>query len=211
MSCSNPNLQQIPRPNPNFPDANIRQLFIPTKKNWVLFSADFAQLELRVGAHMSGDKTMIKEVQKNVDLHTRNAVKFGTILGFLPEDMTEEKFAKIRGYKPPKNWEKKYKGNKKKRKSIEAKIHLAAVYDEHRVFAKTLGFGLNYGMDANTLAQQFSMDVEDVQDMIDIYFEKYHELADWREDTKEQSIDEGVLVLPETGRKRSNIICISRG
>jgi len=57
-------------------------------------------------------------------------------------------------------------------------------------------------MDANTLAQQFNMDVDDVQEMIDIYFEKYHHLYDWREEICAQSIDEGILILPETGRKR---------
>lgn len=202
MSCSQPNLQQIPRPNPNFPDANVRQLFTPRKKNWYLFSADFAQLELRVGAYLSKDKTMIKEIQKGVDLHTRNAVRFGTILGFLPEDMTEKKFNEIRNYKAPKDWQKKYKGNKKKLEEIEELIHQANIYSEHRTFAKTLGFGLNYGMDANTLAQQFSLDVDDVQDMIDLYFEKYHYLYDWREEIKAQSIEEGVLILPETGRRR---------
>jgi uracil-DNA glycosylase family 4 len=202
MSSSEPNLQNIPRPNPLFPDANIRQLFKTKKKNWILFSADFAQLELRVGAFLSKDKTMIKEIQQGVDLHTRNVVKFGTTLGFLDKDMTEEKFAKIRSYKPPKNWEEKYRKNKKKLKSIENKILLSSIFDEHRVFAKTLGFGLNYGMDANTLAQQFSMDVEDVQDMIDIYFEKYHYLHDWREEICDQSIDVGLFELPETGRKR---------
>ena len=202
MSSSEPNLQNIPKPNPLFPDSNIRQLFKASKKNWVLFSADFAQLELRVGAFLSHDRTMIKEIQQGVDLHTRNAVKFGTTLGFLPADMTEKKFAEIRGFKPPKNWEKKFRGNKKKLKLIEEKILEAAIFEGHRGFAKTLGFGLNYGMDANTLAQQFDMDVEEVQDMIDIYFEKYHELNDWREEICEKSIDEGILILPETGRKR---------
>lgn len=202
MSCSDPNLQQIPRPNADFPDANVRQLFEPTKKGWVMFEADYAQLELRVGAHLSQDKTMIKEVQQGVDLHTRNAVRFGTILGFLSKDMTEERFLEIKNYKPPKKWKKKYKTNKKKYKQIENLIHEAGVFSEHRSFAKTLGFGLNYGMDANTLASQFSMDVEDVQDAIDLYFEKYHLLNDWREEIKELSIEEGVLILPETGRKR---------
>ena len=116
--------------------------------------------------------------------------------------MTEKKFSKIRGYKAPKNWEEKYRGDKKKLAKIEEAIFQANVFDEHRVFAKTLGFGLNYGMDANTLAGQFSMDVEDVQDMIDIYFEKYHELYSWREDICDQSIEKGLFTLPETGRKR---------
>jgi len=202
MSCSDPNLQQIPRPNPNFPDANIRQLFVPTKKDWVLFSADFAQLELRVGAYLSKDKTMIKEIQEGVDLHTRNAVRFGTVLGFLPSDMTEKKFNEIRNYKAPENWKKEFQGNKKKLEEIEELIHQASIFSEHRSFAKTLGFGLNYGMDANTLAQQYSMDVDEVQDMIDLYFDKYHYLYDWREEIKAKSIEEGLLILPETGRKR---------
>lgn len=202
MSSSEPNLQQIPRPNPKFPDANIRQLFGPKKKNWVLFSDDFAQLEMRVAAYLSNDRVMIKEIQDGIDLHTRNAVRFGTKLGFLPVDMNEHKFNEIRSYKPPEDWQNVFRGQPDKLKEIESNLLEAGIYLEHRNFAKTLGFGLNYGMDANTLAQQYSRDVDEVQEMIDLYFEKYYRLAEWREDIMAKSIDEGVLVLPETGRKR---------
>ncbi|MCH9024924.1 MAG: hypothetical protein IH931_06280, partial [candidate division Zixibacteria bacterium] len=68
-----------------------------------------ANAPIRVGAFISLDKTMIKEIQNGVDLHTRNVVMFGKALNFLPQGITEKKFAKIRKYKPPKNWKEKYK------------------------------------------------------------------------------------------------------
>ena len=201
LSVTDPAVQTIPNPNPKYPQANIRKLFITSKKGNVIWGADFKQLELRVGAHLSQDRVMIKEIRNKVDLHVRNAVKFGTTLGFLPKKMTEKKFDKIRNYEPPKNWKKKYKGNKQKLKEIKRKIFEAEIYNGYRNMAKTLAFGLNYGMDANTIAQQYGMDVEDVQEMIDLYFIKYEGMYLWREDIMDQSIETGLLVLPD-GRKR---------
>jgi DNA polymerase-1 len=113
--------------------------------------------------------------------------------------MTEKTFQEIRGYKPPENW-KDLKG--KEREEIEEKVQKAAEYDALRTFAKSLGFGLNYGIMASTLAETHSMPEEDVQDMIDMYFQKYEGLALWRETQKDLSLEKGLLVLPETGRKR---------
>lgn len=200
MSCSDPNLQQIPRPNPKYPWANIRQLFYPRKKNWVMFSFDYKQLEMRIAAYLSRDYVMLKEIADDVDMHTRNAVMFGTVLGYLPDSMSEEKFAKIRGYKPPENWEKRFK--KSKRERIELKIHDAAVYDEHRTFSKAVGFGVNYGIMASTLAKDHDREVDEVQEALDVYFRKYKKLAIWREAMQLEWMEKGVLILPETNRKR---------
>lgn len=199
MSCDDPPLQTIPRPNPRYPEANIRQLFIPSRPGWGLASIDYAQLEMRIAAFLSKDLVMINEIRKKVDIHSRNAVKFGTVLGILPSDMTEKRFIEIKDYKAPKGYE-KLKGDK--RKKIEDMIHEAAVYSELRTLAKSLGFGLNYGMTASTLAQTYGREEDEIQEMIDIYFDKYEALALWREDMKRLSIEKGVLVLPETGRKR---------
>jgi DNA polymerase-1 len=66
FSCSNPNLQQVPR------GKDIRSCFVPTpgKK---LVVADYSQIELRVAAEISGDRTMITAYQEGQDLHCLTA------------------------------------------------------------------------------------------------------------------------------------------
>lgn len=186
MSVDDPGLHTVPRPNPKYPEANIRQLFIPSKKGNVIASVDFKQLEMCIVAYLSQDPVMIREIQLGMDMHSRNAVNFGTNFGFLPPDMTVKKFIKI----------KDYVGDElKKRKR-------AAEYSEIRTFSKALGFGLNYGIEANTLANDHNREIEEVQEMIDLYFEKYEIYAVWREEQCAISIEKGLLRLPETGRKR---------
>jgi len=200
LSSSDPNLQNIPRPSIKYPWANIRQCFHPTRPDWVIFSVDYQQIEMRIAAYLSRDYVMIQEIADKVDLHTRNCVMFGTVLGFIPAGMTEKKFKKIRHYEPPNNWDVKLKGAK--REDVELAIQMAAEFDEHRTFAKAVGFGLNYGIHASTLATDHDRDVDDVQEAIDLYFKKYERLKDWRDDQCALWIEKGCLVLPETGRKR---------
>lgn len=66
FSCSNPNLQQVPR------GKDIRSCFVPTPGN-KLVVADYSQIELRVAAEISGDRTMIKAYQEGQDLHKLTA------------------------------------------------------------------------------------------------------------------------------------------
>lgn len=194
MSCEDPPLQTIPRPNPKYPDVNIRQLFITSNPKNVIFSIDYKQLEMRIAAFLSRDMVMVNEIRNNVDIHSRNMVMFGTKLGILPKDMTEDKFIAMVKWKAPEGRELTAEEKELKQLSLE--------YIELRNFAKSLGFGLNYGMEAQTLANEHNQDVDEVQDMIDIYFDKYKSLALWREEQKQTSINKGVLILPETGRKR---------
>lgn len=198
LSISDPPIQQIPRPNPKF-NINLRKMFIPSNPDWLLCSADFAQLEMRIAAFLSRDMTMIKEIRNKVDIHSRNIVMFGTTLGLLPEDITEKKFIRIMDYEAPKGWKKL---SKEERKKIKKRIKKAAEYTELRVLAKTIGFGLAYGKTAYSIAKEFGIDVDQVESMIEMYFEKYHGLNDWREKQKEDWMIKRVSVLPETKRRR---------
>lgn len=199
LSSDDPNLQNIPRPSVKYPWANIRRCFHPTHKGWIMWSIDFKQLEMRIAAYLSRDPVMIKEIRDGVDIHTRNCVMFGSILGFLPDGMTEKKFAEIRSFKRPANFDKLKTAQ---REDVEKALRLAAEFDEHRTFAKSLGFGVNYGLEAATLAKQHDRDVDEVQGCFDLYFKKYAEFADWRELQCETWLRRGYLKLPITGRKR---------
>lgn len=66
MSCSSPNLQQMPR------RKEIRKSFRPAKGN-VFVSCDYSIIELRVIAELSKDKEMLKAFRDGEDLHTVTA------------------------------------------------------------------------------------------------------------------------------------------
>lgn len=68
-SCSNPNLQQVPR------TKDIRGLFCGSPGT-ILFEADYSQLELRIAAHYANDKTMLKIYNEGGDIHTETARLF---------------------------------------------------------------------------------------------------------------------------------------
>jgi len=71
LSSTNPNLQNIPIRTEI--GSRIRRAFIPEKEGWVIMSADYSQIELRMLAHMAEDPTLIDAFQKNQDIHQRTA------------------------------------------------------------------------------------------------------------------------------------------
>jgi len=72
LSSSNPNLQNIPIRGEE--GKEIRKAFIP-EKGCLFFSADYSQIELRVMAHLSGDKNMIEAFCNGYDIHAATAAK----------------------------------------------------------------------------------------------------------------------------------------
>ena len=70
LSSTEPNLQNIPVRTDL--GREIRQAFV-TEKGYKLVSLDYSQIELRLAAHMSGDKKMIKAFREKVDIHTSTA------------------------------------------------------------------------------------------------------------------------------------------
>ena len=71
LSSFNPNLQNIPIRTEL--GREIRKAFIPSDENHLIFSADYSQIELRIMAHLSGDKAMIKAFTKGEDIHSSTA------------------------------------------------------------------------------------------------------------------------------------------
>ena len=70
LSSSNPNLQNIPI-RTEF-SRQIRKAFLP-QAGWLMVSADYSQIELRILAHLSQEPVLIEAYQNNRDVHTLTA------------------------------------------------------------------------------------------------------------------------------------------
>ena len=127
LASNDPNLQNIPiKTNQG---RLIRQAFIP-EKGYSIVSADYSQIELRIMAHLSEDKNLIKAFVDDKDVHTETASQIFN-------------------------------------------LESDSVNNEQRRFAKTINFGLIYGMSAFGLAKQLNIENNTARNFIDKYFIKY--------------------------------------
>ncbi len=72
LSSSDPNLQNIPIRDEE--GRAIRSAFVP-REGWLLVSADYSQIELRILAHYSKDEILIQSFMEDEDIHTRTAAE----------------------------------------------------------------------------------------------------------------------------------------
>src|SRR5208337_270212 len=84
ISSSDPNLQNIPTR--SVEGRRIRRAFVP-KPGCVFVSADYSQIDLRVMAHLSGDKTLVDAFKTGEDIHVRTATE---VLGVTPDKVNAE-------------------------------------------------------------------------------------------------------------------------
>ena len=73
LSCRDPNLQNIPVKTEL--GKQIREAFEPQQPGWVIISADYSQIELRILAHMSKDPVLIKAFSEDLDVHAMTAAE----------------------------------------------------------------------------------------------------------------------------------------
>jgi len=85
LSSTDPNLQNIPVRTEI--GRRIRKAFIPFDKKHKLLVADYSQIELRILAHFSEDKTLIKAFKDKEDIHARTAAE---VYGVDIKDITSE-------------------------------------------------------------------------------------------------------------------------
>ncbi|HLR71263.1 MAG TPA: DNA polymerase I [Pseudogracilibacillus sp.] len=72
LSSTEPNLQNIPIRLEE--GRKIRQAFVPSETDWLIFAADYSQIELRVLAHISGDEKLVQAFKEDKDIHTQTAM-----------------------------------------------------------------------------------------------------------------------------------------
>ncbi|EPH96854.1 DNA-directed DNA polymerase [Enterococcus faecalis 13-SD-W-01] len=84
LSSVDPNLQNIPIRLEE--GRKIRQAFVPRAKDWLIYSSDYSQIELRVLAHISNDEHLKEAFLEGQDIHASTAMR---VFGIeKPEDVT---------------------------------------------------------------------------------------------------------------------------
>ncbi len=79
LQSQNPNLQNIPIRSDQ--GQEIRKAFVPRSEDYLLLSADYSQIELRILAALSGDEAMHEAFASGQDIHTATAARvFGVSL-----------------------------------------------------------------------------------------------------------------------------------
>ncbi len=85
LSSNNPNLQNIPIRTAL--GREIRKAFVAPNADYVIMSADYSQIELRIVAAMSGDEAMCEAFRQHKDIHTATAAK---VFGVSEDEVTKE-------------------------------------------------------------------------------------------------------------------------
>ena len=156
LSSNNPNLQNIPIRTER--GREVRKAFIPRDDKHVILAADYSQIELRLIAELSQEKSMMDAFINGEDIHAATA-------------------AKVFGVKPD------------------------AVSREQRSTAKTVNFGIIYGVSAWGLSQQTKLTRSEAGDIIKSYFQTYPGIRDYIEDQKKLAREQG-FVETIMGRRR---------
>ncbi|AIM25306.1 DNA polymerase I [Melissococcus plutonius] len=84
LSSVDPNLQNIPIRLEE--GRKIRQAFIPREKDWLIYSSDYSQIELRVLAHISNDEHLKAAFLEQQDIHASTAMRVFNLSS--PEEVT---------------------------------------------------------------------------------------------------------------------------
>ncbi len=156
LSSNNPNLQNIPIRTER--GRQIRKAFVARNEDYVLVSADYSQIELRIIAALSEDPEMVRSFQNHEDIHASTAAKVFNVA-------------------------------------------LNEVTREQRSHAKTVNFGIIYGVSAFGLSNQTTLSRSESKDLIDAYYKTYPRLKQYISEQIETARENG-YVTTVLGRRR---------
>ena len=145
LSSSDPNLQNIPIKTGD--GKRIRKSFV-AKDGYVILSADYSQIELRLLAHFSEDPTLLEALRDNKDVHVATACE---IFNASEDQITSEM----------------------------------------RNLAKTINFGIIYGISAFGLSKQLGTTVSVSRNYINRYFDRYSEVRTYMQSSVEEAKNRG--------------------
>jgi DNA polymerase-1 len=156
LASNNPNLQNIPIRTER--GREVRKAFIPRNNDYLLVSADYSQIELRIIAALSEEETMIQAFKDGEDIHASTAAKVFN-------------------------------------------VPLSEVTREQRNNAKTVNFGIIYGVSAFGLSNQTDLSRTEAKELIDTYYETYPKLRKYMSEQVEFARENG-YVQTVLGRRR---------
>lgn len=156
LSSNNPNLQNIPIRTER--GREVRKAFIPRNSDYVIMSADYSQIELRIIAAISEDEHMIGAFKEKQDIHAATA-------------------AKVYG------------------------VPLEEVTSDMRRNAKSVNFGIIYGVSAFGLAENLGISRSEARVLIENYFAEYPSIKKYMETQVTYAKSHG-YVQTLLGRKR---------
>ena len=157
LSSTNPNLQNIPVRGEL--GRRIRRAFVARDDEHVLLAADYSQIELRLMAHLSGDRALRAAFEEAQDIHDFTARQ---ILGIAPN---------------------------------------AQVDPNQRRMAKSVNFGLFYGMSDFGLAQRLEISRAEAKEITTAYFARFPDVREYIERTIAEGRRNG-YVSTILGRRR---------
>jgi DNA polymerase-1 len=135
LSSAEPNLQNIPVRREE--GQQIRQAFLPAE-GWLLLTADYSQIELRLLAHFCDDAELRRAFAEERDIHAAVAARIFS-------------------------------------------VSEADVTADMRRMAKTVNFGVIYGISAVGLGQRLGMSREEAAKFIDEYFARYPKVREYQD------------------------------
>ena len=157
LSSINPNLQNIPVRTDD--GKEIRGAFVSRDENWVIMSADYSQIELRVLAHISQDPKLIESFLADEDVHTRTAAE---VYNVAFEDVTPSM----------------------------------------RASAKSVNFGIVYGISDFGLARNLGISMSEAKEFITKYFETYKGVKNYMESIVSQAKIDGYVTTLMNRRRQ---------
>ncbi len=157
LSSTNPNLQNIPVRGDL--GRRIRRAFVAKSGGYVLLTADYSQIELRIMAHLSGDEAMRSAFEEGQDIH----------------DFTARRLF-----------------------SVAAGEH---VDPNQRRMAKSVNFGLLYGMSDFGLAQRLEISRAEAKEITTAYFARFPSVRAYIHKTLQEGRRNG-YVATILGRRR---------
>lgn len=146
LASQSPNLQNIPVRS----EAGrlIRRAFIPRSKEYLILSADYSQVELRIMAALAGDPHLIEAFREGRDIHTETA-------------------ARVYGIE---------------REAVDANMRRAA---------KTVNFGIIYGISVFGLSQRLGCPRGEASRLIENYFSEFPGVKEFMDKLIEEAREKG--------------------
>lgn len=166
LSSSDPNMQNVTSGEKDM--FQLRRAFIPEAGNEMVV-ADYSQLEMRLLAAAAQEPAMMEIFHRNWDIHMGNA----SLVFKTP-------YEDIEGAKAI---DKKVKSGALPASALTEYVRKCLVYRER---AKTIGFGLNYGMKEHAMARRMGCSVEEAIETIEQYMRTYPAVRAFFESSAEE-------------------------